>query len=188
MQIALTNATLREWRTSDAPALAAAANNRNVWLMLRDQMAHPYALSDAENYIQRQLDNPAAASVCIEVDGCVAGGIGLHPQDDVNRMTAELGYWLAESCWGRGIMTEAVRAMVRDGFAQGPLLRIEAFVYANNPASVRVLEKAGFAFEGRLRKNAVKDGQVLDSLLYARLREDEDPPSSEAQSRRSSAG
>ncbi|HEV3410634.1 MAG TPA: GNAT family protein [Chthoniobacterales bacterium] len=171
MRLELTRCVLRAWRADDAPALAEALNNRNVWLKVRDHIPHPYTVADAETYLQRQADNEPAQTLCIEVNGNVAGGIGLHPGKDVNRLTAELGYWLAEPLWGRGIITEAVQAMVTHGFATLPLERIEAYVFANNPASVRVLEKAGFEFEGRLRRSVIKDGQILDSLLYAKLRE-----------------
>ena len=135
-------AWLRPWRTVDAPALAQAANNRNVWISLRDRMPHPYTLADAEDYIRQRFAADSELIFCIEADGSAVGGIGLHPQEDVCRITAELGYWLAESYWGQGITTEAVRAIVRHGFNTRPLERIEAFVYANNPASARVLEKA----------------------------------------------
>ena len=135
-------------------------------------MPHPYTLADAEAYLQNRVVETREHVLCIEVDGRVGGGIGLHLGEDVNRLTAELGYWLAEPFWGRGIMSEAVPAMVAHGFATLPLQRIEAFVYANNPASARVLEKAGFEFEGRLRRSVIKDGQLLDSLLYAKLREE----------------
>ena len=170
MQIELAECTLRGWRLDDAPSLAANANNRNVWLTLRDRMPHPYTLADAEAYVRQRLDEPDRLIFCIDLDGQAVGGIGLHPGDDVNRLTAELGYWLAEQLWGRGIMTAAVGAIVEHGFDQLPLERIEAYVYANNPASARVLEKTGFTFEGRLRRSVIKDGRVLDSLLFARLR------------------
>jgi RimJ/RimL family protein N-acetyltransferase len=172
MRIELAQCTLRSWRLEDAPALAEGANNRNVWLKLRDRMPHPYSLADAETYLQSVTNDETAHVACIEIDGKVAGAIGLHPGQDVHRRTAELGYWLAEPYWGRGTATAAVRAFVEYGFANIPLDRIYASAYANNPASVRVLEKAGFEFEGRMRKNAIKDGVVLDSLLYARVRED----------------
>ena len=163
---------LRTWRIEDAPELAAAANNRNVWLRLRDRMPHPYSLADAETYVRNRSEQENEIMLCIEVDGHVAGGIGLHPGADVARIGAELGYWLAEPLWGRGIMSEAVQAIVHRGFATMPIERVEAYVFANNPASVRVLEKCGFQFEGRLRRSVIKDGQVLDSLLYAKLRGD----------------
>ena len=135
-------------------------------------MPHPYTLAAAEAYIDERLKQPDRLMFCIDVAGEAVGGIGLHPGDDVARFTAEIGYWLAEPFWGRGIMSAAVRAMVRHGFEHVPLHRIEAYVYETNPASARVLEKCGFVFEGRLRRSVVKDGQVLDSLLYALLRED----------------
>ncbi len=134
-------------------------------------MPHPYTLPDAEAYARERLEQPDRMMFCIDVAGEAVGGIGLHPGEDVARFTAEIGYWLAEPFWGRGIMTAAVRAMVRHGFDRLPLHRIEAYVYATNPASARLLEKCGFVLEGRLRRSVVKDGQVLDSLLYALLRD-----------------
>ncbi len=109
---------------------------------------------------------------CIEIEGQAAGGIGLHPGEDVHRRTAELGYWLAEPYWGHGIRPKRCARSLLTGFETLPLDRIYASAYANNPASVRVLEKAGFQFEGRMRRNVIKDGVVLDSLLYARVCED----------------
>jgi RimJ/RimL family protein N-acetyltransferase len=170
VQIELAECTIRSWRLEDAPSLAMNANNRNVWLTLRDRMPHPYTLRDAEAYVQQRLVEPHRLMFCIDVDGDAVGGIGVHPGDDVNRLTAELGYWLAEPYWGRGIMTAAVAAIVGYAFENRPLERIEAYVYANNPASARVLEKCGFTFEGRMRRNVIKDGAMLDSLLYALLR------------------
>jgi len=99
-----------------------------------------------------------------------AGGIGIRLGQDVHRHTASLGYWLAEEFWGRGIMTEAVAAFIDFCFENFPLRRIYAEVFANNPASARVLEKAGFIFEGRLKNHVVKDGKLLDSLLYAKTK------------------
>ena len=172
MQIELAECTIRSWKLGDAPSLAANANNRNVWLTLRDRMPHPYTLRDAEAYVQQRLAEPHRLMFCIDVAGEAVGGIGVHPGDDVNRLTAELGYWLAEAHWGRGIMTAAVSAMVRYAFENRPLERIEAYVYANNPASARVLEKCAFTFEGRMRRNVIKDGALLDSMLYALLRDE----------------
>ncbi len=174
MQVSLGAASLRPWKIEDALALVEAANNRNVWITLRDRMPHPYTLADAEDYLQQRTRDSSGLSLCIEIAGRAAGGIGLRPGEDVSRLTAELGYWLAEPFWHRGIITAAVRAVVPYGFKRFPLNRIEAYVFANNPASARVLEKAGFTFEGRLRRSVIKDGQILDSLVYARLREEEE--------------
>jgi RimJ/RimL family protein N-acetyltransferase len=170
VRIELAQCTIRSWRLEDAPSLAAHANNRNVWLTLRDRMPHPYTLAHAEAYVRDRIEQPHRLMFCIDVDGEAVGGIGVHPGDDVNRLTAELGYWLAEPFWGRGIMSAAVAAMVRYAFEHQALERIEAYVYASNPASARVLEKCGFTYEGRLRRNVIKDGAMLDSLLYALLR------------------
>lgn len=172
MRLEFEHGVIRSWRIEDAPALAAAANNRKIWLMLRDRMAHPYALSDAENYLRGVLEKEQSDSFCIEVEGGLAGAIGVHAQEDVHRFTAELGYWLTEPHWGKGIATAAVKAMVAHSFATRPWQRIFASVHENNPASARVLEKAGFKFEGRMRRNVCKDGVTLDSLLYARLRDE----------------
>ncbi|MDQ2919563.1 MAG: GNAT family N-acetyltransferase [Verrucomicrobiota bacterium] len=167
MRIELAQCILRSWRRDDALQLAEAGNNRNIWIRVRDRMPHPYTLADTQAYLERVLADESAVVACIEVKGKVGGSIGLHPGQDVYRRTAELGYWIAESYWGRGIATAAVCALVEYGFAKIPLDRIYASAYENNPASVRVLEKAGFEFEGRMRKNVIKDGVVLDSLLYA---------------------
>ncbi len=133
-------------------------------------MPHPYTLADAEAHLGRIGTDPLHHSFCIEVEGKVAGAIGLKVKEDVHRHTAELGYWVAEPYWGRGLATAAVRAFVAERLEALPLHRIFAELYANNPASVRVLEKAGFEYEGRLRKNVVKDGKILDSLVYALVR------------------
>jgi len=172
MRLELEQCVIRSWRSEDAPALAEGANNRNVWLGLRDLMPHPYTLQDAESHLQRGSESPNKRSFCIEIEGRAAGAIGLNLQEDVHRYTAELGYWLAEPFWGRGITTAAVTAFVAYSFQAWPLQRIFASTYSNNPASARVLEKAGFQFEGRMRKNVIKDDQILDSLLYAKVRGD----------------
>src|SRR5512132_1031944 len=124
---------------------------------------------------KKRVSSSTASNRCsscsnIEIEGTAGGGIGVHPGHDVYRHTATVGYWLGEQFWGRGIMTEAVTAVTYFCFDYFPLRRISAEVFANNPASARVLEKAGFTFEGRLKNNVMKDGQVLDSLLYARTK------------------
>lgn len=105
---------------------------------------------------------------CIEINGSAVGGIGVRVEEDIFRHTAEIGYWLGEEFWGRGVMTEVVSAFADHCFKEFSLHRIFAKAFSNNPASARVLEKAGFAFEGRLRSNVIKEGKILDSLLYAK--------------------
>ena len=152
----------------DAPSLAKHANNRSVWLGLRDLFPHHYGIGDAKEFLQRSTTEQPRNNFCIEINGAAVGGIGIHLGEDVHRHVAGIGYWLGEEFWGHGIMSEIVPAFVNYCFEEFSLNRIFAEAYSNNPASARVLEKAGFVFEGRLRKNVVKDGQILDSLLYAK--------------------
>ena len=154
----------------DAESLVKHANNRKVWLGLRDLFPHPYTIEDAHEFLQKKIAEQSATIFCIEIDDAAVGGIGIHRGQDVHRQTATVGYWLGEEFWGRGIMTEAVNAVTYFCFDNFPLRRISAEVFANNPASARVLEKAGFIFEGRLKNHVVKEGHVLDSLVYARTK------------------
>jgi [ribosomal protein S5]-alanine N-acetyltransferase len=168
MQLVLKKCTIRPWRLDDAESVARHANNRKVWLVVRDTFPHPYTIDDAHEFIRGAIAEQLATRFCIEINGTAVGGIGVHPGQDVHRHTATVGYWLGEEFWGRGIMTEAVIAVTDFFFENFPLRRISAEVFANNPASARVLEKAGFTFEGRLKDHVLKDGKLLDSLLYAR--------------------
>jgi len=170
MQLVLKNCTIRPWRLQDADSLVKHANNHKVWLALRDRMPHPYSINDAHEFLRTSIAEQLVKNFCIEVDGAAAGGIGFIPGEDVHRHTAEVGYWLGEEFWRRGIMTEAVTAFSDFCFDNLPLRRIYAEPFANNPASARVLEKAGFVFEGRLKNNVIKNGKLLDSLLYAKTR------------------
>jgi [ribosomal protein S5]-alanine N-acetyltransferase len=170
MRLVLERGAIRPWRLDDAESLARHANNRKIWLAVRDLFPHPYTIQDAHEFLQRTISEEPAMQFCVEIEGAAVGGIGVHPGQDVYRHTATVGYWLGEEFWGRGIMTEAVTAVTDFCFANFPLRRISAEVFSNNPGSVRVLEKAGFIFEGRLKNNVVKDGQVLDSSLYAKTK------------------
>ena len=168
MELRLKRCTIREHRQDDAESLAKHANNHRVWLGLRDLFPHPYSIDDAHKFLRVAMTEQPTTKFCIEIEGSAAGGIGIRLGEDVHRHVAEFGYWLGEEFWGRGIMTEAVSEFVNYCFKKFPLHRIYAEAYANNLASARVLEKAGFVLEGRLRKNVVKDGKVLDSLLFAK--------------------
>ena len=170
MQLVLQRCTIRPWRMDDAESLARHANNRKVWLSLRDKFPHPYTSEDARKFLEATVKSEPITDFCIEVNGAAVGGIGIHFGIDVHRHTAEQGYWLGEEFWRCGIMTEAVAAFTDFCFEEFQLRRIYAEPFANNRASARVLEKAGFAFEGRLKNNVFKDGNLLDSLLYARTK------------------
>jgi RimJ/RimL family protein N-acetyltransferase len=162
---------VRPYRSADAASLAAAANDRRIWLQLRDLFPHPYGLSNAEAYIARVGVVDPARSQAIVVDGRAVGGVGLEPMTDVNRRSAEIGYWLGVDYWGRGIATEAVTLVTAWAFGAHGLLRIFAQPFAENRGSRRVLEKAGYVLEGTMRRSAVKDDVVRDQCVYARLSE-----------------
>jgi ribosomal-protein-alanine N-acetyltransferase len=167
MDLRLARCEVRSWRETDAPSLAAHANNRNVWINLRDAFPHPYSLDDAHAFIRMALAKSPATFFAIVVEGAAVGGIGYTLHEDVERLSAEIGYWLGEAYWGRGIVTEALTAVTDHAVRSHGLTRVYAVPYEWNAASCRVLEKAGYVFEGRMRRSAIKDGRVLDQLLYA---------------------
>lgn len=164
-------ATVRPWRQGDAESIAIHANNRKIWRNLRDAFPHPYTRDDADRYLALVGGRDPVINFAIEVDGAAAGSIGFKPGTDVERVQAELGYWLGEGYWGRGIMSEVVAMVTAWGLDRLGWLRVFAVPFAWNQASCRVLEKAGYTLEGRLRKSAIKDGVVVDQLLYAKVRE-----------------
>lgn len=167
MRLPLKESTIRSWQRDDASSLPKYANNRNVWRNLRDLFPHPYTKDDAQSYLQSVVGKTPETHFAIEVDGEAIGGIGVTLGEDIERFVGELGYWLGEPYWGRGIMTEAVRAFTQFAVEQYSLQRVEAGVFQWNPASVQVLEKAGFTLEATMRQSAFKDGQVIDRWLYA---------------------
>jgi len=161
---------LRPWRVGDAAALVVHANDARVSAALSDRFPFPYTAADARLFLGGVLGSPAR-SLAIEIDGSAVGGIGHVPGDGVHRIATQVGYWLGVAFWGRGVMSGALplwcdHLLISHGFE-----RLQAIVYANNPASARVLEKSGFVFEGVQRRAAIKRGEVLDVLMYARLRE-----------------
>jgi [ribosomal protein S5]-alanine N-acetyltransferase len=171
MKLDLGVCTVRSWCADDAESLTQHANNRRVWRNLRDRFPYPYTPADAEAFLRSVIGTTPETSFAIAVNGAAVGGIGLTLAEDVHRRTAEIGYWLGEEYWGRGITSAAVRAVTEYAFAQHDLVRIWAGVFSWNPASMRVLEKAGYAREGTLRKSAFKDGVVVDEVIYAMVRE-----------------
>ncbi len=160
---------VRDWREGDREALVRFANNRRVWRNLKNRFPHPYTEADAEAWLALSRAHPERTGWAIEADGLSVGGIGLVPLNDVYVKTAHIGYWLGEPYWGRGIMTDVVRAVSGHALATLGFLRLEAPVFAWNPASMRVLEKCGFVREGVMRKSVLKDGELIDSMLYARV-------------------
>ncbi len=173
MEIDLGECRLRRWRPGDEAALAKYAANRNIWTNLTDNFPHPYTFKDAEEWIERNKNQNPVTHFAIATPVEAIGSIGLHRREDISnfRLSAEIGYWIAEPWWGKGIATRAVRAVTEYGFTKLGLVRIFAQVFEWNPASARVLEKAGFTLEARMRKAVIKDGKIIDSFLYAKVRD-----------------
>ena len=163
---------LRPWRCADGADVARCANDPAIARNLRDAFPHPYTPEDGADFVDSCVAREGEGQLCraIEVDGRAVGSIGLFRGADVYCKSAELGYWLARDCWGRGIMTRAVIQLCREGFGRWDILRIYAEPFARNAASRRVLEKAGFTLEGVLRQGAYKWGEVLDTCVYGLLR------------------
>lgn len=165
---------IRKWELSDAADLAAALSNKKVQDNLRDGLPYPYTEQDGADYISAMLsaDEKETFAFAITVNGRVVGSIGVFRQGNIHRRTAELGYYIAEEYWGKGIMTEAVRQICEFVFDTSDMIRIYAEPFAYNKASCRVLEKAGFQYEGTLRSNAVKNGKIVDMKMYSLLKEE----------------
>lgn len=165
---------LRKWKLEDVSDVAYYANNEKVAANLRNVFPYPYTLQDAEDYVRSCVENSEERQICraIVVDGRVAGSIGIFCGTDVYEKTGELGYWLAEDFWGKGIMTEAAKQICREAFEKFDIVRIYAEPYAYNTGSRRVLEKAGFELEGIMKNGIYKNGQIHDYCIYALLREE----------------
>jgi [ribosomal protein S5]-alanine N-acetyltransferase len=169
MKLECQNCCLRPFVDTDAPALARHANNRAIWLNLTDDFPYPYTMDEAERWIKFTAEATHLTNFAIDVAGEVVGGIGLKPYQGIKRYTAEIGYWLGEAFWGRGLASEAVGAVSHYAFAQLGFRRLQALVYAYNPTSMRILAKNGYVHEGILRNGACKDGRMVDEYLYARV-------------------
>ena len=168
--------TLRRYRGDDLDALVEIANDPNVTRWMTAGFPYPYTPRDGERWLDiATLDDPPN-NLVIEAGGAFAGAIGILPRSGEHHGSAIFGYWLGRRFWGRGIATDAARTMARYAFQSRGLRRLEASVFVPNAASARVLEKAGFTLEGRLRESYVnRDGTVCDALVYARLASDPDP-------------
>jgi len=167
------NIAIRTWRIEDASNLAQALNNKKIHENLRDGLPFPYTTSDAEDYISAMLsaDSDSVYAWAITVDAVAVGSIGAFRKDNIHRLTAEMGYYLAEEYWGKGVMTEVIKQACHYIFENTNIVRIFAEPHASNIASCRVLEKAGFVYEGTLRKNAIKDGRLIDTKMYGFIKE-----------------
>lgn len=163
--------TLREWRLSDKESIADNANNIHIWNNVRDYFPFPYTIKNGEEFIKMVLGKPKPTTdFAIEIEGQAVGGIGIALNSDVERISAEIGYWLGESYWNRGIMTNIVKEMVNYSFSNFPIRKLYAPVFNFNLASHRVLEKAGFEKEAILKQAAIKNGEIIDLHYYGLIK------------------
>lgn len=165
---------LRAWEPEDAESLAKAADNPKIANNLRNAFPNPYTVEDAVWFINDCIANAEKKQInyAIAVDGRAVGSIGISVKDDVYEKSAELGYWLSEDFWRRGIMSGAVRLICREAFERFDIVRIFAEPFADNAGSRGVLEKAGFTYEGTMRSGVCKNGSIHSYCMYSVLREE----------------
>lgn len=161
---------IRQWKNEDLQELVTQADNINVWNNLRNYFPHPYTEEHGKAWLEKVVDALPAINMAIEADGKLAGGIGLILNVDVYIKSAEIGYWLGEQYWGKGIATEAVRQMTEYAFYYFDLVRLYAEVFETNKASMRVLEKNGYYLEGVRRKAVFKNDVLMDDYIWVKLR------------------
>jgi RimJ/RimL family protein N-acetyltransferase len=160
---------LRPWRKEDAQQLAAIANNRNVWLNVRDRFPHPYTVMDAMQWIAKESSSNPITNFAVIYDGKIAGSAGLLLKDDIYKKNIEVGYFVGEHFWNKGIASEAVRLLCEYAIKHFDVVRLYAEVFAHNPASMKVLEKNGFMLESIRRSAVIKDNVVMDDHVFVRL-------------------
>lgn len=163
------NVILREWKRSDVEALAKIANNKNIWNNVRDRLPYPYTEKDAKEWIALVKKQKIVTTFCIEANGNLAGSIGLILKDDVYKKTAEIGYFIGEDYWGKGIASEAVRQLIVYIQKNFDIVRLYAEVFEYNKASMRVLEKNGFYLESIRKKAAFKNNVIVDDYVWVKL-------------------
>jgi len=175
VRITLPLCEVRSWRATDADALARHADNRAIWINLRDAFPHPFTKGDALDHLRAVRKRLPETAFAIAVHGEAVGSIAFKLLQDVERVSAEIGYWLGQPFWGRGIATEALVAVTKHAIDTHGLTRVFAVPFASNLASCRVLEKAGYVLEARLCRSAIKDGAITDQLQYAFIATDRPP-------------
>lgn len=162
---------LRPWKPEDKSELIRIANNRKIWRNLTDMFPSPYTEADADFWIPFANQSAPSVHLAIELNGNLAGGVGIIAGEGIFCCTGQFGYWLGEAYWDKGIATAAARAMVAHAMSSTSFARLEAAVFQWNPPSMRVLEKVGFVREGVLKRSMYKDGQLIDSVMYALTRD-----------------
>ena len=169
------NCKIRKWKLTDAKNIAVALSNKKIQDNLRDGLPYPYTEQDGIDFISSMLsaNEDETFAFAITLDDKAIGSIAVFRQQNIHRQTAEMGYYIAQEYWGKGIMTDAVKQICEYVFKNSDILRIYAEPFAYNIGSCRVLEKTGFQYEGPLRNNAVKNGKVIDMKMYSLLREEQ---------------
>ena len=170
MELISGNIKLRPLRASEAGRMAELANNEKIACNLRDGFPHPYTLADAENFLSKFTNQDPVTYFGIDFNGEYVGNISLVPCQDIYRMSAEIGYFIGEPYWNKGIVTTAVKLITEYGFQHLGIIRIQTGVFEYNTASQRVLEKCGFVKEGVFRKSVIKRGKLWDEVRYAKLK------------------
>jgi RimJ/RimL family protein N-acetyltransferase len=163
----MVNYKLRPWSINDLESLVHHANNPKIARFMTDGFPHPYSSENGKAFIEFATKAEPVHIFAIDVSGKAVGGIGIHPQSDIMKKNAELGYWLGEEYWGKGIITSAIKEMVTFAFNAYDITRLYARPFGTNTASQHVLEKAGFKLEARIEKNIFKNGEFLDECIYA---------------------
>jgi RimJ/RimL family protein N-acetyltransferase len=170
LDLGLRGWTLRAWRATDAESLAQHANNLRVWRNMSDAFPHPYTLEIAQHWVERGHVDFGGDNWAIAFEDQAVGGCGLAQGAGGERCNVEIGYWLGEPFWGRGVVTQVARVLTERAFARPEVTRVFAPVHADNSASMRVLQKNGFHHEAELRQSAIKGGRVIDRVQWVRLR------------------
>lgn len=173
MEIFFEGIILRPFSSTDAELLAKIADNKKIADNLRDGFPNPYKLDDARTWLNMILpENDPPRFFAVIVDNLLAGSIGIVTKTDIYRKNVEIGYFIAEEYWGKGIATRAIRAATSYAFSNFDIIRVYAEPFADNAGSRRALEKAGFTHEATFRKNVIKNGILKDSCIYSVLKED----------------
>ena len=170
MELVLSRSKLRPWKMQDAAALAQNANNQKIARNMRDGFPFPYTIDDAYTWLKMASKEFRHLLLAIEVDSVAAGGIGIIFKDNVYRLSAEIGYWVGEPWWNKGITSEAIQKLSEHIFTNTNIVRLYADIFSGNIASMKAISKAGYHLEA-INKNAVyKDGILLDQHVYCLLK------------------
>lgn len=171
MEIILTNAILRPWKEEDAFSLAKHANNKKIADNMRDGFPYPYSFEDAQRWLNMAMKEARHVLLAIEVKGEAAGGMGIIFKENVYRLSAEIGYWLGEAHWGKGIAGEAIAKLSEHVFANTDIVRLYAEIFSPNSSSMKAISKAGFHLESINKKAVFKNGKFLDQHVYCKLKQ-----------------